>query len=74
MPAKKPRGDSRERLQKVPATVYLDKDQAQALDDLVAVTGKSKAAYLRDAVDLVIERNSQIKRYIELLRRRRAAK
>jgi hypothetical protein len=69
---KKKRGDSRERLEKIPATVYLDRAQAAALDELVKRTRVPKSTYLREGVDLILDRYSPdniFKRFIEMKRR-----
>lgn len=72
MPKKK-RGDSRERLDKVPVTAYLTEAQARALDEIVALTHAPKSALLREGVDLVLAKYASdltLKRFIE---HRRAA-
>lgn len=72
MAGKKRRGDSRERLDKVPVTAYLTDAQAKALDEIVTLTHAPKSALLREGVDLVLAKYSTditLKRFIEHRRR-----
>ena len=50
----KKKTDSRDRLRKVPTTVYLEPEQAKALEALCKRTRVLQTVYLREAVDLLL--------------------
>jgi Ribbon-helix-helix domain len=56
MAKKKTALQNRLRLVKVPTMAYLDPEQATALRELSAKSGKPMQSYLREGVDLVIEK------------------
>ena len=56
MAKKKSALQNRLRLVKVPTMAYLDPEQAVALRDLSAKSGKPMQSYLREGVDLVLEK------------------
>jgi hypothetical protein len=55
----KDRKNSKGRLQKVAATIYLEPAQADALRRLSEVTRVPQQVYLRDGVDLVLKANAK---------------
>jgi hypothetical protein len=56
MAKKKSALQNRLRLVKVPTMAYLDPEQAAALRELSAKSGKTMQSYLREGVDLVLEK------------------
>ncbi len=55
--AKKP--NSKERLVKVPMSIYLDKDQAEALRELSDRTGAPVNHYMREGVKLILAQHKE---------------
>lgn len=49
------------RLVKVPTVVYLEPEQAEALDKLCERTRVSKQVYLREGADLVLAKHRRVK-------------
>ena len=55
--AKKP--NSKERLVKVPMSIYLDKDKAEALRELSDRTGAPVNHYMREGVKLILAQHKE---------------
>jgi hypothetical protein len=62
MAKKKSALQNRLRLVKVPTMAYLDPEQATALRELSAKSGKPMQSYLREGVDLVLAKHGKARK------------